>query len=775
MSYDRRRLRGNHPPACTCVHCEERRRGRPPRRSASTPSPPATPRARSGGSRPPGRATPPNPPSTSSTPPGGGTPGSRPSQPPTNTQPESSGGNTSQSAASPQSPSQPTAPPTGTLSGGPQQSATLPQGPCPAARQPRVQQPGLSRQSNTRKKAGFGIVLLVVLVGMIGSGSLLVLGCQDQAPTSPFAALADPTPSSAAPSGGDPSPMSTASSGQDADPQRVTTSAETDRQVLTNIFHATNGEEWDDTATWASERPLGDWYGVTTNDVGRVIELHLATELDPEESYNGEILSEIYKLDELRSLYLFLRGIPGRIPRELGQLSELRHLDINGNELRGEIPSELGHLSQLERMNIYGPTLEGAIPQEIFELTKLQELRIEGENLQVEVSDAVETLALNGVMVNLQVESLTGCVSDYAYQWVSNLFVSDRTGAELPVCEIVHEEDLNAIREIFNEWGAHGSMSNWLTRLPFHEWEGITTNRNGRVVRLEVYLGGEDGPRLSSTIPEAIGRLTALEVLGLNSNGLGGEIPGWIEDLSQLKELQLSSNDLSGEVPPFLSAMPNIWWIDLHGNRLTGCLPKPAEKPLPPDLRGPLTEGPDGRSVIPMGVPELSGVEYCASSISGGDGEIESTEMEKSPSPSDSSETIATPEPPVSTPPSSGTSSTASGIIESPLTAQFLDFPASHDGQTEFTFELRFSEEFELSYKTLRDHSFTVDGGEVKSARRLEKPGNIRWEITIRPDGNGAVTVVLPETTDCTAQGTLCTGDGRKLSTRTELSVPGPK
>lgn len=34
-------------------------------------------------------------------------------------------------------------------------------------------------------------------------------------------------------------------------------------------------------------------------------------------------------------------------------------------------------------------------------------------------------------------------------------------------------------------------------------------------------------------------------------------------------------------------------------------------------------------------------------------------------------------------------------------------------------------------------------------ARRLEPPGNVRWEITVTPDGNGDVFVVLPVTTDC--------------------------
>ena len=109
-----------------------------------------------------------------------------------------------------------------------------------------------------------------------------------------------------------------------------------------------------------------------------------------------------------------------------------------------------------------------------------------------------------------------------------------------------------------------------------------------------------------------------------------------------------------------------------------------------------------------------------------------------------------------------------------PLTAAVLDTPGSHDGQAEFTFELRFSEHIRLSYKKLQDHAFTVTGGDVTNARRLEQGSNVRWEITVKPDGDADVTVALPETTDCNAQGAICTGDGRKLSNRTELTVSGP-
>ena len=109
-----------------------------------------------------------------------------------------------------------------------------------------------------------------------------------------------------------------------------------------------------------------------------------------------------------------------------------------------------------------------------------------------------------------------------------------------------------------------------------------------------------------------------------------------------------------------------------------------------------------------------------------------------------------------------------------PLTASIHDEPSSHDGQKEFAFELRFSENPEgFSYKTLRDNAFTVTGGNVEGARRLDPPSNTKWQIKIRPTSNGDVTIVLPITEDCTADGAVCTGD-RKLSNRLEIIVSGP-
>ena len=109
-----------------------------------------------------------------------------------------------------------------------------------------------------------------------------------------------------------------------------------------------------------------------------------------------------------------------------------------------------------------------------------------------------------------------------------------------------------------------------------------------------------------------------------------------------------------------------------------------------------------------------------------------------------------------------------------PLTASTVSVPTSHNGSGEFRFRIAFSEEFSLSYKTLRDdHVFTVEGGKVTGARRLVKGSNIGWEIVVKPDSNGDVTITLPATTDCDGQGAICADGDKKLSNRLELTVSG--
>ena len=110
-----------------------------------------------------------------------------------------------------------------------------------------------------------------------------------------------------------------------------------------------------------------------------------------------------------------------------------------------------------------------------------------------------------------------------------------------------------------------------------------------------------------------------------------------------------------------------------------------------------------------------------------------------------------------------------------PLTAALSNLPAEHDGSHPFTFTLTFSENVTgLSYRTLRDDAFDVTGGGVTKAKRATKGGNQTWAMTVQPSGNGAVTVILPATTNCTASGAICTNDDRPLSNALAATIHGP-
>ena len=123
------------------------------------------------------------------------------------------------------------------------------------------------------------------------------------------------------------------------------------------------------------------------------------------------------------------------------------------------------------------------------------------------------------------------------------------------------------------------------------------------------------------------------------------------------------------------------------------------------------------------------------------------------------------------------TATAAVTAAPSPLTVSVESAPTSHNGSEAFRIRVAFSEtpRSGFSYTTMRDHAFTVTGGDVTGARRLVSGKNLRWEVTVQPSGNADVTVELPVTTDCAAQGAICTDNDEKLSNSLNLTVSGPE
>ena len=318
---------------------------------------------------------------------------------------------------------------------------------------------------------------------------------------------------------------------------------ETDRAALVALYEATDGANWRSNDNWLSDRPIGEWYGVTTDRSGRVTELSLDFN-----QLSGEIPGELGSLVNLQELLLSENRLSGEIPAELGNLTNLEWLGLFRNRLSGEIPGELGSLANLQYLFLSENQLSGEIPAELGNLGNLRGLLL-GRN------------------------QLSGCRVPGSLRGQLDMDYSDLGG--LPFCGVaaepaVVETDRAALVALYEATdGANWtSNDNWLSDKPIGEWHGVTTDRSGRVTKLSL-----DFNQLSGDIPGELGSLVNLQYLLLSENQLSGEIPGELGDLTNLEWLGLSRNRLSGEIPAELGSLANLQYLFLSENRLSGEIP----------------------------------------------------------------------------------------------------------------------------------------------------------------------------------------------------------
>ena len=109
------------------------------------------------------------------------------------------------------------------------------------------------------------------------------------------------------------------------------------------------------------------------------------------------------------------------------------------------------------------------------------------------------------------------------------------------------------------------------------------------------------------------------------------------------------------------------------------------------------------------------------------------------------------------------------------LTAEFRDMPETHDGESAFTFRMAFSEDIGISYRALREDALAVTGGRVTRGARVDDRRDL-FEMTVAPDGDGAVSIELTAGRACGVSGAICTkGENRRqLTNSLSATVAGP-
>ena len=309
-----------------------------------------------------------------------------------------------------------------------------------------------------------------------------------------------------------------------------------DRDVLTMLYHSTNGDGWtsDARVNWLSDKPIGEWNGIATNADGRIWSINL-----DEDNLSGTIPAGLSYLSELSSLYLGDNSLTGEIPAELGSLSKLERLHLNDNQLTGEIPPELSNLPKIITLNLRDNDLSGPFPSDL------------GQNS----SGPLWVLAVqnNSGLTGVLPRSLTAldfgefhfggtglCApGDEEFQtWLNGLY---GIGANFVTLD-QNCTDRQILTALYEDTGGANWVhtANWLSERPVNDWYGVHGNTEDRVTRLD--LGGNN---LSGELPAYVASLTETTGLWFHNNGsLKGPLPQSLTGLTNMTTLRFQSSGL---------------------------------------------------------------------------------------------------------------------------------------------------------------------------------------------------------------------------------------
>ena len=333
-----------------------------------------------------------------------------------------------------------------------------------------------------------------------------------------------------------------------------------DRDVLETFYRATNGPDWIDSENWLTDAPLDQWYGVETNESGRVTGLQLAGRWDRgsrswiRHGLAGGIPPELGNLRSLSGLDLGINDLTGPIPPELGNLESLESLDLGDNDLSGSIPLALASLGNLRQLGLSSNDFSGSIPPELGNLESLESLDLGYNDFSGSIPPELADLG-DLRQLDLSANALTGPIPPEI--------------GNLAGLESLHLGGNRHSGSIPAELGNLGRLR--LLNLNSNDLIGQIPPELGRLASLEsLVLGRND---LSGSIPPELSNLGSLEVLHLASGSLTGPIPPALGSLGRLWRLDLRFNDLTGPIPPELGDLARLGSLDLGDNDLSGSIP----------------------------------------------------------------------------------------------------------------------------------------------------------------------------------------------------------
>lgn len=295
---------------------------------------------------------------------------------------------------------------------------------------------------------------------------------------------------------------------------------------------------------------------------------------------NGHIPHSICNSSKLEVLDLSYNNFSGQIPSCLIEDSQLSILNLRENQFEGIFPGNISEHCNLQTIDLHGNKIQGKLPRSLSNCAKLEVIDV-GNNQMVGTFPSWLTKLSNLSVLVLRSNQFYGSLPytsrDSKFEeYFSNLRIFDLAynnfyGNLNPQWF----EKLTSMMEKFDDTGS--TLRHQIQGVYYHDTVAITYKGQyvtfGKILTALTAIDFSNNA-LDGDIPESIGRLVSLHILGMSHNAFIGRIPPKIGGMSQLESLDLSWNELSGEIPQDLTNLTFLGTLNLCGNKLDGRIPQ---------------------------------------------------------------------------------------------------------------------------------------------------------------------------------------------------------
>ncbi|CAJ2638575.1 unnamed protein product [Trifolium pratense] len=299
--------------------------------------------------------------------------------------------------------------------------------------------------------------------------------------------------------------------------------------------------------TWIAGTDCCTWNGVgCLFDNKRVTSLSLSGDTENPKSFLVGTLSPLLsKLKYLDGLYLQnLLNISGPFPDFLFKLPNLKYIYIENNKLSGQIPENIGNLNQLEALSLEGNRFTGTIPSSISALTRVTQLKLGNNFLTGTIPESIKNLK-NLTYLSLQGNQLSGNIPEI-FTSLSNLIILElsrnKFSGKIPLSISSLSSNLRYLELGHNSLS--GKIPDFLGK--FKALDTLDLSKN----------------QFSGTVPKSFANLTKIFNLDLSDNFLVDPFPSM--NVKGIESLDLSRNMFHlKEIPKWVASSPIIYSLKL--------------------------------------------------------------------------------------------------------------------------------------------------------------------------------------------------------------------